>query len=42
MVWNHEALNEQALALLVKLEVQPKDNIFSQDLIEGWSRLLMN
>lgn len=35
MIRDHEAVNEQALALLAKLEVQPKDNFFSQELIEG-------
>ncbi len=35
MIRDHEAVNEQALALLAKLELQPKDNFFSQELIDG-------
>ena len=35
MIRDHEAVNEQALALLAKLKVQPKDNFFSQNLIEN-------
>lgn len=32
MIRDHEAVNEQALALLAKLKVQPKDNFLSQKL----------
>lgn len=35
MIRDHEAVNEQALALLAKLEVQPEDNFLSQNLIDG-------
>ena len=32
MIRDHEAVNEQALALLKKLKVQPQDNFLSQTL----------
>jgi len=35
MIRDHEAVNEQALALLAKLEVQPEDNYLSQTLVEN-------
>lgn len=35
MIRDHEAVNEQALALLAKLEAQPQDNFFSQNLTEA-------
>jgi len=35
MIRDHEAVNEQALALLAKLEAQPEDNFLSQELIKG-------
>jgi len=35
MIRDHEAVNEQALALLEKLEAQPEDNFLSQSLVEN-------
>lgn len=35
MLRDHEAVNQQALALLEKLKAQPKDNGFSQALLTG-------
>ncbi len=35
MIRDHEAVNEQALALLKKLNAQPQDNFLSQSLQEG-------
>ena len=35
MIRDHEAVNEQALALLAKLDVQPQDNYLSQELVKG-------
>jgi len=35
MIRDHEAVNEQALELLTKLEAQPQDNFLSQDLLKG-------
>ncbi len=40
MIRDHEAVNEQALALLAKLEVQPKDNFLSQQLTVGSIELI--
>ncbi|ODT11760.1 MAG: hypothetical protein ABS35_41360 [Kaistia sp. SCN 65-12] len=34
MVRDHEAVNKQALALLAKLKVEPKDNVTSQALVK--------
>jgi len=35
MIRDHEAVNEQALALLEKLKAQPEDNFLSQQLVKG-------
>ncbi|MDA8587210.1 DUF4142 domain-containing protein [Rhodobacteraceae bacterium] len=35
MIRDHSAVNEQALALLQKLGVEPQDNFLSQSLLEG-------
>lgn len=35
MIRDHEAVNDQALALLKKLDVQPQDNFLSKSLLEG-------
>jgi len=40
MIRDHEAVNEQALALLQKLEVAPQDNFLSQSLEEGATALI--
>ncbi len=40
MIRDHNAVNEQALALLEKLEVQPQDNFLSQQLVENSVRLV--
>lgn len=43
MIRDHEAVNQQALALLDKLKAQPQDNAFSQALLKGahetWARM---
>ncbi len=40
MIRDHEAVNEQALALLAKLGAQPQDNFLSQSLLEGADKLI--
>ena len=40
MIRDHEAVNEQALALLAKLNAQPEDNFLSQALQEGAEKLI--
>jgi len=40
MIRDHEAVNEQALALLAKLGVEAKDNFLSQKLIADSKRLM--
>ena len=40
MIRDHTAVNEQALALLKKLKVQPKDNFLSQQLNENAGKLV--
>ena len=40
MIRDHEAVNEQALALLAKLGVQPQDNFLSQSLLQGADKLI--
>lgn len=35
MLQDHQAVNDAALALLDKLQAQPQDNAFSQELMEG-------
>lgn len=40
MIRDHEAVNEQALALLAKLGAQPKDNFLSQSLTEGSIKII--
>ena len=40
MIRDHEAVNEQALALLAKLNVQPQDNFLSKALTEGSIKLV--
>ena len=40
MIRDHEAVNEQALALLNKLGAQPVDNFLSQSLTEGSIQLI--
>ncbi len=40
MIRDHEAVNEQALALLAKLGAQPQDNFLSQSLLEGADKLV--
>ena len=40
MINDHTAVNEQALALLKKLNVQPQDNFLSQALIENSRKLI--
>ena len=35
MIRDHSAVNDQALALLAKLQVQPQDNFLSQALVRG-------
>ena len=40
MIRDHNAVNEQALALLGKLGAQPEDNFLSQSLLEGADKLI--
>lgn len=40
MIRDHEAVNKQALALLAKLQSQPEDNFFSQNLTDGSVKIL--
>jgi len=40
MIRDHEAVNEQALALLAKLDAQPQDNFLSQSLNEGSVKII--
>ena len=40
MIRDHEAVNEQALALLQKLNAQPQDNFLSQQLEDGADKLV--
>ncbi len=40
MIRDHTAVNEQALALLGKLNAQPKDNFLSKSLMEGADKLV--
>ena len=40
MIRDHNAVNEQALALLEKLGAQPEDNFLSQALLEGADKLV--
>ncbi len=40
MIRDHNAVNEQALALLNKLGAQPQDNFLSQSLLEGADKLI--
>jgi len=40
MIRDHEAVNEQALALLKKLDAQPQDNFLSQSLLEGAEKIV--
>ncbi len=40
MIRDHEAVNEQALALLAKLGAQPQDNFLSQSLTEGSVKII--
>ncbi|WP_350336032.1 DUF4142 domain-containing protein [Coralliovum pocilloporae] len=40
MIRDHEAVNDQALALLKKLKAQPQDNFLSQSLNEGADQLV--
>ncbi len=40
MIRDHNAVNEQALALLTKLGAQPQDNFLSQSLLEGADKLI--
>ncbi len=40
MIRDHTAVNEQALALLAKLEAQPQDNFLSQSLNENAEKLI--
>ena len=40
MIRDHEAVNAQALALLEKLNAQPKDNFLSRQLLEGSAKLI--
>jgi len=40
MIRDHEAVNEQALALLQKLNVEPQDNFLSQSLVEGSEKII--
>ena len=40
MIRDHEAINEQALALLAKLNAQPQDNFLSQNLEAGADALV--
>lgn len=40
MIRDHEAVNEQALALLKKLDAQPQDNFLSQALQDGAVKII--
>lgn len=40
MIQDHTAVNEQALALLAKLQAQPQDNFLSKSLTEGSKKLI--
>ncbi len=40
MIRDHEAVNEQALALLKKLNADPQDNFLSQSLLEGAEKIV--
>jgi putative membrane protein len=40
MIRDHNAVNEQALALLAKLGAQPQDNFLSKSLLEGAEKLV--
>ena len=40
MIRDHEAVNEQALALLKKLDAQPQDNFLSQALQDGAAKII--
>jgi putative membrane protein len=40
MIRDHTAVNEQALALLEKLDAQPQDNFLSKALLEGADKLV--
>jgi putative membrane protein len=40
MIRDHTAVNEQALALLAKLNAQPQDNFLSQSLQENAEKLI--
>lgn len=40
MIRDHEAVNEQALALLAKLKAQPQDNFLSKTLLENADSLV--
>lgn len=40
MIRDHEAVNEQALALLAKLQAQPQDNFLSQSLLANAEKLI--
>lgn len=40
MIRDHEAVNEQALALLKKLDVQAQDNFLSKALLEGAEKII--
>lgn len=40
MIRDHTAVNEQALALLAKLEAQPQDNFLSRSLNQGGEKLI--
>jgi len=40
MIRDHNAVNEQALALLQKLNAQPQDNFLSQSLQQGAAKLI--
>ena len=40
MFRDHKAVNEQALALLKKLDAQPQDNFLSQALQEGAAKII--
>lgn len=40
MIRDHEAVNEQALALLKKLNAQPQDNFLSQALQDGAAKII--
>ncbi len=40
MIRDHEAVNEQALALLAKLKAKPQDNFLSKSLLTGAEKLV--